>query len=412
MKEFKLTPRRYPIPIGFMGRKQSTDFNDTTLETWKKFIPEDFYEIRTSDKEIIIHNTVKIQYGGFDSEDTVKKFNSAEYGFGFIDQAEEVSQDDYGTFKGTLRLKIGDTPLRYKTLLTANPAPCWLKDEFITQQSRGNEFIQALPTDNPFLPPDYVDTLTDAFKHRPELLEAYLHGNWDTLGSGKIVIKPIWVQASINRVLKENFKRRVISCDPARFGEDETVIYVFEDGKIIDSMIYGQRDTMQTAGNLVVFKNKYKAEFIAVDSTGVGSGVVDRLRELREPVIDVNFGSKATTEPKQKKFYNRRAQIWWEAGEMFANEEVSIPDDRDLRTQLVNCEYEVSSSGKIKLESKADIKKRMSGRSPDRGDAFVLGLHALQFCKKNANDYKRNVHIDIPDNKNDYGWSYHKDTIL
>lgn len=56
---FNLSPNKYPVPVGFMGRAQSVNFTDTTLETWKKFIPPETYNIRSQDKEIVILDTVK-----------------------------------------------------------------------------------------------------------------------------------------------------------------------------------------------------------------------------------------------------------------------------------------------------------------------------------------------------------------
>jgi len=402
IKEFNLKPQKFPIPLGFMGRKQSVDFNDTTLETWKAFIPEEAYELRSGDKEIVIQGTVKIQYGGFDDKLTVKKFNSAEYAFGFIDQAEELTRDDYGLFRGTLRRKVHDKPLKYKVLLTANPAACWLKDEFITSLPNRAAFVQALPSDNPFLPPGYVDNLKEAFKHRPELLDAYLFGSWDVISGTNLVIKPSWVERAVNFELHMNPGRRLVACDPARYGDDETVIYVFEDEKIIHQDIYGQKSTMETAGRLVALKNQFNCKLIAVESVGIGAGICDRLHELREPILEINPGEKATTEEKQKIYQNRRAQMWWEAAERFGEGEVSVLEDLVLRRQLVNVQYQTKSNGKIQVESKEDIKERMNGQSPDRADCFILGLHALNYVKQEATDFHRRR--PKPHRPNDYGW--------
>lgn len=389
INKFELPVRKYPITIGFIGRKRSVDFTDTTLETWKKFIPEQAYSLRTSEKEIIINERVKIAYGGFDSEMDIKKFNSAEYAFYFIDQAEEVSRDDIALLKGTLRLKIGDTPLDYKGLMTANPADCWLKDRFITQLSKGCAYLPALPSDNPYLPPGYINTLIEAFAHRPELVEAYVHGSWDVLSDANIVIKTAWVNDAINRFLPNFLDNTVVSCDPARFGDDETVIYVIKGGQVIDSMCYGQKSTMETAGNCASMRNKHNAELILVDGVGVGAGVVDKLMELNEPVKEVNFANKPSNEMKQEKYYNLRAEVYWEAAEMFSNQQVSMPNDMVLRQQLSHIQYSNASKGRIKIESKDDIKKRLGGGSPDRGDALVIGLWGLSLLPKKYNDYDR-----------------------
>ena len=55
IKKFNLKVTKYPIQIGFMGRYRAVDFNDTTLETWKRIIPPEQYTIRVQDKEIVIN---------------------------------------------------------------------------------------------------------------------------------------------------------------------------------------------------------------------------------------------------------------------------------------------------------------------------------------------------------------------
>ena len=386
---FKIPQRKYPMTVAFMGRKRSVDFSDTTLETWKRCIPEQAYTLRTAEKEIIVNDRVKVAYGGFDSEADIKKFNSAEFANYFIDQAEEVSQDDIALLRGTLRLKINDTDLDYTGLLTANPAECWLKDSFINNPRTGYKYLPALPTDNPYLPPSYVPNLLEAFAHRPELIEAYVKGNWDIMSGANLVIKPQWVQKAVNKKLYNHLGKVVISCDPARYGDDETVIYVIKDGEIIGQKIYGQKSTMETAGNCVSMARNYKAELILVDSIGVGGGVVDRLMELGQSVKEVNFASKPSNEIKQEKYYNLRSEVYWEAAQMFCDDLVSIPDEQGLIKQLSHIMYTDASRGRIKIESKADIKKRLEGSSPDRADALVIGLWGLQWVGEFYNDYER-----------------------
>ena len=123
-----------PIPVGFMGRKVGKDFYDTTFETWKKAIPGDCYKLRGTPPEVIIENRVKLFTGGLDRSETINKFNSAEFGLYFIDQAEETLKDDLTLLRAATfwRLSLSGRKIPGKALLTANPAQCWLKDEFIT----------------------------------------------------------------------------------------------------------------------------------------------------------------------------------------------------------------------------------------------------------------------------------------
>ena len=229
----------------------------------------------------------------------------------------------------------------------------------------------------------------EAFKHRPELIEAYIKGSWDILSGANLVIKPDWIKSVINKRLANATSGVLITCDPARFGDDETVIYAMRGAEVINSCFYGQKSTMDTAGRCAAMRKKYNAELILVDGVGIGGGVVDRLMELDEPVKEVNFANKPSNEIKQEKYYNLRAEVYWEAAEMFSDGNVSIPDDLALKQQLGHIQYYNASKGRIKIESKDDIKKRLGGGSPDRADALVMGLWGVQFLTSTYNDYNR-----------------------
>jgi phage terminase large subunit len=156
-----------------------------------------------------------------------------------------------------------------------------------------------------------------------------------------------------------------IGCDVARFGQDETVIFTIDaEGNVSRPITRFGQDLMATAGQLATFK----AQSIGVDDSGLGGGVTDRLRELGMPVVPCVAGSGAREE---KKFVNARAEMWWALREALAAGDISLPADHKLSADLTNVEFSYDSRGRVKLESKADIKKRI-GRSPDRGDALAI----------------------------------------
>lgn len=370
----------------FFCRRRSVDFTNTTLETWKKSIPSNLYRINEQKKKIFIDrsNSV-IDYGGLDDPLLIQSLNSAEYAHISIDQAEEVEQDSFSMIRGTLRHKLPDgTFPPYQVRLTANPAQCWLKDKFILAPDPDFAFISALPSDNPHLPKDYTENLREAFKHRPNLLAAYLYGSWDDLAGHNVCIQGSWINEAKKRKSEDRAIKRIIVNDPARFGDDENVIYVMEDDgrvmSVVEQIFLEHKSLMDTAGRLASLRRKWDAQIIAVDVIGIGAGIVDALYELKEPVLSINSSSKPTIENKQRKYMNLRSQLWMEAGELFANSRVSLPEDNVLSGQLAGIKFDYNSSGKIQVESKEDIKKRLS-RSPDRGDCFVMGLFALEYVQ-------------------------------
>ena len=375
IEECNIGPRKHPIPIGFMGRKRGVDFTNTTLETWKRFIPDNAYEIKGKPAEIILFDCVKILTGGLDNTEIVNKFNSAEYAFYFIDQAEEVDREQIGELRATTRLIINGHKIPGKGLFTANPAPSFLKDEFILNPTPNRVFIRALPSDNPYLGAEYIEVLKDSFKHRPELLKAYLEGCWDELGGHNQLIKDAWLENAATIRLYPPVIKKLITCDPARYGDDETVIYYLENTQIKDEVIYGQKSLMHTANVLHVLSHRHGDCLIVVDVCGLGGGVVDRLIEMGDNVLAIDNASKSN-EPET--YYNLRSEIWCHAADMFAESDVElVTNDHRLKGQLTTPTYELRN-GKILIEAKADIKKRL-GNSPDRADAYVNGLYALQF---------------------------------
>ena len=75
----------------------------------------------------------------------------------------------------------------------------------------------------------------------------------------------------------------------------------------------------------------------------------------------------------REKYLNLRAELWFRAKEFFEERTCKIPFDEVLFSQLVAPRYSFNSQGRIKVESKDEMKKR-GLRSPDRADALMLTL--------------------------------------
>lgn len=205
-------------------------------------------------------------------------------------------------------------------------------------------------------------------------------GKWPKAGSN-VLISTSLVEEGQARWVKPSGRPDAAGCDVARYGADETVIVAIHDGghPALPDTRQGQ-NTMETAGQL---KN-LNARRTHVDDTGVGGGVTDRLHELEFPIEGENFGENARDE---ERFVNRRTELWWGARDALRTGLVSVPPDPTLIADLTSVRYSFDSKGRIKLESKDDVKKRLK-RSPDRGDAYVLAVAAY---------IDQNHHIEIPD---------------
>lgn len=162
---------------------------------------------------------------------------------------------------------------------------------------------------------------------------------------------------------------KIIGVDPARFGDDRTVISIRQ-GRSAEILHTVQgKDTMQVVGLVVTFIKKYSPQAVFIDVGGLGAGVVDRLREMGYTMCKgVNFGEKSLW---QDKYVNKRAEMWGQMNEWLKEPPVQLPDDDALQADLCSLRYDYDSHGRLKLETKDDAKKR-GVRSPDLADSIAL----------------------------------------
>ena len=109
-QQFGLARTGNPLHVGWFGRKQATDFAGTTLQTWRTIIPPELYQIRGGTerdvKHIIIDGRIAVDFGGLDKQENINKFNSAEYCFIAVDQAEETTRDEVSVLRASRRMRI------------------------------------------------------------------------------------------------------------------------------------------------------------------------------------------------------------------------------------------------------------------------------------------------------------------
>lgn len=163
---------------------------------------------------------------------------------------------------------------------------------------------------------------------------------------------------------------RVAGIDLARFGDDKSVAVIRQGESIVHVESWSKADLMQSCGKIIDLQRQWNLESLCIDETGLGSGLVDRLKEQGiRGVIGVNAASKAYDDDR---YLNRRAELFWALRDNIKT--LSIPYRyHDKFQELASIRYKFSSNGRIQIESKADIKGRL-GRSPDHADALALSF--------------------------------------
>ena len=161
---------------------------------------------------------------------------------------------------------------------------------------------------------------------------------------------------------------KIIGVDPARFGDDRSVIIRRQGLKASDIVMFRGLDNMQLAARVAQICQDWDPDAVFIDSGG-GAGVLDRLRQLDYDPVEVPFGGRAILE---QQFVNRRTEMWWNMKE-WIEAGGWIPSDPMLRQELSTPTYWFDAQGRKALESKDDIKKRLQGgASPDIADALAL----------------------------------------
>lgn len=160
---------------------------------------------------------------------------------------------------------------------------------------------------------------------------------------------------------------KVMGVDPARFGDDSSAIVRRQGLVMWPSILVQGLDNMHLAARVAREIQDWQPDAVFVDS-GAGAGVIDRLRQLGYHVVEVPFGGKATL---AEQFVNRRTEMWFAAAD-WVRAGGAIPPSTRLKQQLAAPTYGFDAHGRKALEAKDDLKKKLSGQSPDEADGLAL----------------------------------------
>jgi hypothetical protein len=203
-------------------------------------------------------------------------------------------------------------------------------------------------------------------------------GKFPKMGDVMSLIPEAWIRAAQERSLPPNDSENEIGLDVGG-GGDSTCGAHRLGGHVRIRWEDHNPDTMQTCGLAVSNRKRFGASIVKVDSIGIGRGVADRAKELNEPFIAVNVGETVEGTDIEgrdlKDFYlNKRAYYYWNLRTRFEEGTIDIdPHDQELAKELANLRFKRTSSGKVQIESKIDMKKR-GMPSPNRAEAVMLAF--------------------------------------
>ena len=231
--------------------------------------------------------------------------------------------------------------------------------------------------------PDWVEARRTQWGEASSVFQQRVLGEFSS-GDADSLVPLQWVEEANARWLAWHEQGRpqpggrlVVAADIARFGGDQTCLVSRRGDVVLAVETFGQLDTMAVVGE-IVRRLQQPSDIAIVDEIGVGAGVLDRLREQRKNCLGFNASSASPGHDRsgQLGFLNRRAAAWFELKQLLdpaAGARLCLPPDDQLTGDLVAPRWNLTSSGKVQIEAKADIRRRL-GRSPDAGDSLAMSL--------------------------------------
>lgn len=376
---------KYPGTRWLMGRSKLKTLKETTLNTFfdlsSKLGLGHLYTFNGQDNAIYFTNGSEIILKDlffYPSDPNFDSLGSLEITGAFIDECNQITYKAWQVVKSRIRYKLTEYNLMPKMLGTCNPAKNWTYSEFykpnkLKQMEPYRRFIQALPTDNPHLPPAYIDSLKGLDKNSRERL---LYGNWEYDDDPNSLcdfdaITDIFTNTQTGT-------GKYITADIARMGSDKAIIAVWEGYMVVEFVIFDKSKTTDIQQAITALKTKYVIgnSNIIADEDGVGGGVVDNLKIKGF----INNSSPIVHGVEKSNYYNLQSQCGYKLAEKIMDRSISIGCDiqGDHKDQIIEeleqlKSYETDKDGKLRILPKEKIKEHI-GRSPDWRDVLLMRM--------------------------------------
>lgn len=274
------------------------------------------------------------------------------------------------------------TTIDHEDVELPNGNPIMVDGEAVIPLSR--TFIPARLEDNAYLArTNYRRTL----QALPEPLRSQLlYGkfNIEIAGDEWQVVPIEWIRISQQKwreARRSGGPLTHVGVDVARGGKDRTVIFKRYGNWIAPAETHPGSSTPDGAAAAAAVERSIGEQEdpqIGIDVIGIGASAYDHLKKTRPDTIPVNAAaaSERTDRTGQLQFVNIRTEMYWalrEALDPVNGDNILLPDDNDLLTELAAIHWSPKGKGLIAVEPKDDIKKRL-GRSPDKADALAMAF--------------------------------------
>ncbi|HHH2164074.1 TPA: PBSX family phage terminase large subunit [Yersinia enterocolitica] len=392
------------------ARELQNSISDSVLRLLDDTINREGYqgefEVQRNSIRHLITNSEFMFYGIKNNPTKIKSLEGVD--ICWMEEAEAVSKDSWDTLIPTIRKPGSEIWVSYN--------PKNILDD--THQ----RFVISPPDDICLLTVNHSDN-----PHFPEVLrlemeeckrkdyDLYLH-IWEgepVADSDMAIIKPSWIAAAVDAHKLIGFTasgRKRVGFDVADEGEDSNATTLAHGSVVLDCQQWHKGDVITSSDRVKNYAESISASEIVYDSIGVGAGVKAHLKRVCAiPSSGFNAGA-AVFKPDAKyadgktnkdMFSNIKAQAWWGVRDRFFNTWRVVkhletnPTDKEfikqfsddqlislssgikqleyLKAELSRPWVDYDNNGRVKVESKKDMKKR-GIPSPNMADSLIMAF--------------------------------------
>lgn len=203
---------------------------------------------------------------------------------------------------------------------------------------------------------------------------------------GNALIQPEDIAKAIDTEILPTTQPAVMGVDVASYGEDHSVAYMNQGGRLRFLEAWDQSNAMQTANRIHRLAMDNGIRQVRIDAGGFGGAIVDLVRNLAYEeenatyTIVAMYGQAAS--PDKRRWINTRA-FWWDKFRLLCREgeldmDPGCPKSETLQDELMSVEYKIANSGGLQIESKEEMRRR-GFKSPDYADAAIYAMADLSW---------------------------------
>jgi phage terminase large subunit len=383
------------------GRELQNSIADSVLKLLEDSIYREGYqnefEIQRTSIRHLVTNSEFMFYGIKNNTTKIKSLEGID--ICWMEEAEAVTQESWDILIPTIRKPDSEIWVSFnpKNILDDT------YQRFIVEPQKNSIVLKVNWSENPWFP-DVLKHEMEECKERDFDLYRHIWEGEPVADSAMAIIKPAWIEAAVDAHITLGFSavgRRFVGFDIADDGEDSNATVLRHGSVALDVKDWRGQDVIWSADHVYDYALRNNIDTVIFDSIGMGAGVKAQFNRKDQRVRTIGFNAGAAVENPDSQyvpgktnkdmFANLKAQQWMQVANRFYNTWRAIkhgdkfPEDQlislskgmkdlqYLKAELSRPQIDYDNNGRVKVESKKDMKKR-GIPSPNKADAFIMAF--------------------------------------